>query len=175
MNRTDKQEQVEAMRERFQRARHAFVVDFKGLNVEADTELRRKLREAQADYRVVKNRLARLAMQDTLLAGLDPHFVGPTAVALGDDDPVALAKVLVSFAKDNAALEIKAGVLEGGHQMDAGQVKALSELPALPALQAQLLSLIQTPATSLATVLAQPGVQIARVIDARRESMPAST
>jgi large subunit ribosomal protein L10 len=171
VNRTEKQEQVTDLHAKFEAATYGFLVDFKGLTVTQDTELRNRLRDAQVDYRVVKNRLARLALKETSLESLDSHFVGPTAVALAGDDPAAAAKVLVDFAKDNAALEIKAGVLEDGTAITPDQVKALSELPSLPELRAQILRVIQTPATRLATILAEPGRQLARLLDARRKSL----
>ena len=174
MNRTEKQEQVSDLRARFEGAKSSFLVDFKGLSVTQDTELRNKLRNVSVDYRVVKNRLAKLALKDTDLAPLNHHFVGPTAVALTAEDPAAVAKVLVDFAKDHQALEIKAGVLEGGTTLTSEQVKALSELPSLPQLHAQLLGLLQGPARQLATVLAEPGRQLARLLDARRKSLEES-
>ena len=89
MNRTKKREQVDAMHERFAAAGTAFVVDFQGLAVEDDTDLRNQLRQVEVDYRVVKNRLALLALGDTPLAGLGDHFQGPTAVATSQGDPAA--------------------------------------------------------------------------------------
>jgi len=174
VNRTETQEQVSDLRARFEAAKSCFLVDFKGLTVTQDTELRNKLRDVSVDYRVVKNRLAKLALEDTDLALLDDHFVGPTAVALTAEDPAAVAKVLVDFAKDHKALEIKAGVLEGGTTLTSEQVKALSELPSLPQLHAQLVGLLQGPARQLATVLAEPGRQLARLLDARRKSLEES-
>ena len=171
MNRTEKQDQVTALHERFARAKHAFLVDFKGLSVTQDTELRNLLREAKVDYRVVKNRLAKLALKETGLESIDRHLSGPTAIALSEDDPAAVAKVLVDFAKKNEKLEIKAGLLEGGFAIDAAQVKALSELPSLPELRAQLLSVILAPATRLVSILSEPGRQVTRILDSRREAL----
>jgi large subunit ribosomal protein L10 len=174
VNRTEKQQQVTDLHTRFEGAKFGFLLDFNGLTVTQDTELRNKLRDANVDYRVVKNRLAKLALKDTALESLSEHFVGPTAVALTADDPAALAKVLLEFAKDNKALEVKAGILEAGTTITPEQVKTLSELPSLPQLQAQLLGLIQGPARQLATVLAEPGRQMARLLDARRKSLEES-
>ncbi len=171
MNRTEKQEQVDSLHARFGEAKYAFLVDYKGLRVDQDTELRNRLREAKVDYQVVKNRLAKRALKETSLASLEEHFSGPTAVAMGAGDPAAVAKVLVEFAKTNAKLEIKFGLLEGGLSVTPEQVKSLSELPSLPELQAQLLSVILAPATRLVTVLSEPGRQLARLLDARRKSL----
>lgn len=174
MNRTEKQEQINDLRARFAAAKSTFVLDFRSLTVTQDTELRSRLRDIQVDYRVVKNRLAKLAFKDTEVDLLNEHFVGPTAVALTAEDPAAVAKVLVQFAKDNEALEIKAGVLEGGTTLTSEQVKALSQLPSLPQLHGQILGLIQGPARQLATVLAEPGRQLARLLDARQKSLEES-
>jgi large subunit ribosomal protein L10 len=174
VNRTEKHDQVAELHTRFESAKFGFLVDFKGLSVTQDTELRNKLRDANVEYRVVKNRLARLALKDTELEPLDEHFVGPTAVALTAEDPAAVAKVLVDFAKANEQLEIKAGVLQGGTAITPDEVKALSELPSLPELQAQILGVIQGPARTLATLLAEPGRQLAQILDARRDSLEES-
>jgi len=171
VERTEKHEQVTAMQARFGAASHAFVVDFQGLTVAMDTELRNQLRKAEVDYRVVKNRLALRALEGTGLVGLEEHFRGPTAVALTQGDPVAIAKVLVDFAKDHPALKIKGGVLEGGHGLDAQGVEALSKLPSLPELRARLLSVINGPARQLVTVLSEPGRGLARALDARRAQL----
>ncbi|MGD8377521.1 MAG: 50S ribosomal protein L10 [Acidobacteriota bacterium] len=171
MERSEKHEQVTVLRERFGAASHAFVVDFQGLTVAMDTDLRNQLRKAEVDYRVVKNRLALLAMEGTGLASLGGHFRGPTAVALTQGDPVAIAKVLVDFAKDHPALKIKGGVLEGGHGLNTEGVEALSRLPSLPELRAKILSAINGPAGKLVSVLSQPGQGLARVLDARRAQL----
>ena len=86
MNRTEKKEQVTTLHERFARAKHAFLVDFKGLSVTQDTDLRNRLRDANVDYRVVKNRLAKLALKETDIEAMEKHFCGPTAIALGEED-----------------------------------------------------------------------------------------
>lgn len=171
MNRTEKQEQVESLRQDFEGVQAAFLVDFQGLSVGHDTELRSRLRKAEARYRVVKNRLARRAIEKTPLAGLEARFRGMTAVALCQRDPAALAKLLVEFAKDHPALKIKGGVLEGGQDLDAGGVEALSKLPSLPVLRATLLGVLNGPARQIASVLAEPGRQLARVLDARRKQL----
>jgi len=171
VNRTEKQQQVEQLQDSFGAAQHAFLVDFQGLTVALDTEFRNRLRAADARYRVVKNRLARRALEQGGFAALDEHFRGPTGVALSSGDPVQLAKVLVDFAKDHPALKIKVGLLEGGQGLAPAQVEALSKLPGLPELRAQILSMILAPATRLARLLAEPGRGIARALDARRGQM----
>jgi len=171
MNRTEKRDRVEEIRQGVSAARHAFLVDFQGLTVTRDTELRSRLRKAQVDYRVVKNRLARRAVVDTPFAVLDLQFRGTTGIALATGDPVAVAKVLVDFAKDNPALKIKGGLLDGGQTLSTTQVEALSALPPLPVMRARLLATIQAPAARLAQVLAEPGRSLARLVDARKADL----
>jgi large subunit ribosomal protein L10 len=174
VNREEKQQQMESLRQEFAAARAAFLVEFQGLTVARDTELRNRLRRAAVRYRVVKNRLARRAVEDTPLAALDGQFRGPTAVALSQGDPAAAAKLLVEFARDNPALRIKAGLLEGGQRLDAAGVEALSRLPGLPVLRGRLAGVVLAPATRLAMVLSEPARALARVLDARREQLAGS-
>ena len=171
MNRTEKRDRVEEIRQGVAAAQHAFLLDFQGLTVTRDTDLRSRLRKAQVDYRVVKNRLARRAVVDTPFAVLDLHFRGSTGIAFATGDPVAVAKVLVDFAKDNPALKIKGGFLDGGQALSTSQIEALSALPPLPVMRARLLAAVQAPGTRLAQVLAEPGRSLARLVDARREQL----
>ena len=99
------------LRERFDKSKVIIVTDYKGLNVTSINQLRRKLREADVEFKVVKNSLLIRAAEDTDVAKLNEHFKGPSAVAISYDDPVAPAKVLTEFAKEFKALEIKAGVM----------------------------------------------------------------
>ena len=100
---------------------------------------------------------------------LAKQFEGPCAVATHDSDPVALAKTLADFAKSNPELALVAGLVDARDLLEQADVKRLSALPGLPGLRAQLLALIQTPATTLVRLLGTPGTQLARVVDARRE------
>ena len=113
MNKQSKQDLVAELAARLKVTKAAFLADYRGLNVEKATELRRKLRAAGVEYRVVKNTLLRLAAKGTPAACLDAELKGPTAVALVTGDPVAPAKALVEFAKANQAFELKAGMLDG--------------------------------------------------------------
>ncbi len=141
------------------------------MSVTQVTELRRKVRDAESSYRVVKNRLARRAIAGSPLEALDGEFKHSTAVAYNDNDPVSLAKALADFAKDNPELDLRAGLVGGTEVLDKSGVEALAKLPGLPELRAKLLSLLNTPATSLVRLLGTPGTQLVRVLDARRESM----
>jgi large subunit ribosomal protein L10 len=171
MNRTEKQQLVEELHEELKAAPHVVLIDFTGLSVPAATEFRRKVRAANSKYRVVKNRLARRAAKDTSLAKLDTHLVGTTGIAWTQDDPVAMAKALVDFAKEFPAVKFKAGVVAGQDILDADGVKTLSAMPTLPELRSTLLGLMQAPATKLVRLLGTPATQMARVLDARREKI----
>jgi large subunit ribosomal protein L10 len=118
---------------------------------------------------VVKNSLALRAIKDTPLEALAPKFDNATGVAYTGADPVALAKVLVDFARDNPALKMKAGLVSGSQVLDADGIKALSSMPSLTELRARLLGLLQAPATQLVRVLAAPATQLVRVLKAKQD------
>jgi large subunit ribosomal protein L10 len=169
MNRTEKQQLIDDLHTEFGRSPHAILVDFRGLSVPAVTEFRRKVRQSGSRYRVVKNTLALRAVKDTPLAGLAAKFDNTTGVAYSGTDPVALAKVLVDFAKDHPQLVVKAGVVSGNQMLDAEGVKALSTMPSLQELRARFLGLLQAPATKLVRVLNAPATQMARVLKAYQD------
>ncbi len=150
MNRTEKQQLIDELHKEFQASPHAVLVDFKGLDVPSVTEFRRKVKAAGSRYRVVKNSLALRAAKGTALEKLGDRLSGTTGIAYTGDDPVALAKVLVDFAKDHPALALKAGVVSGEQVLDVAAVKNLSTMPGLAELRARLLA---TPATQLAQVM----------------------
>jgi large subunit ribosomal protein L10 len=147
------------------------LASFRGLSVNQANELRRKVGNAGGRYAVIKNRLAKRAALGTTVEPLADMLNGPCAVALHESDPVALAKALAEFAKANPELELRGGVVDAKEVMDAGAVKQLATLPGLPELRAQLLSLIQSPATGLLRLLNTPGGQLARAVGARREAL----
>jgi len=169
MQKAEKAELIADLHQEFGRSPHAILVDFRGLSVPAVTEFRRKVRQTGSRYRVVKNSLALRALKDTPLEGLGPKFESTTGVAYTGSDPVALAKVLVDFAKEHPQLVVKAGVVSGSQMLDAEGVKALSTMPSLPELRARLLGLLQAPAARLVRLLSAPGGQIARVLKAHQE------
>lgn len=148
----EKKKIVEELHERLTKSKVVIVTDYKGLNVETMTELRRKLREAQIDYQVVKNTLLIRAAQETGVALIQDQLKGPSAIALSFDDPVAPAKVLMEFSKKNEKLEIKAGVMEN-RVLDLASIKALAALPSREALLSQLLSTMIGVPTGLVRVL----------------------
>jgi large subunit ribosomal protein L10 len=173
MNRTEKQELIDELHKELVQSPHAVLVDFKGLSVPAATEFRRKVRAAGSRYRVVKNSLALRAAKGTALERLESKLEGTTGIAYTGDDPVALAKVLVDFAKEHPALSVKGGVVASSQLLDAEGVKALSTMPGLAELRARLLGLLQAPATQLVRLLGTPATQLARVLHAHQEKSEA--
>lgn len=139
-----KAELVTSLTSRLKRSTTIYVTDFTGLNVAQITQLRRKLRAAGAEYAVVKNTLARRALKDAQVAGIDSHLDGPTALVLGGADPVASAKVLADFAKEHEKPAIKAGLVDG-KSVTPAEVKQLASLPSRPELLAQLAGSLQGP------------------------------
>jgi len=171
--RSEKVDVVESMGEAFAKTPHVFLATFSGLKVNQVNDLRTKVRSIGGSYKVIKNRLAKLAAPGTPLEMLAEQLTGPCALATHETDPVALAKVLSEFGKKNPELTVLAGVIDGKDLLDEAGVKTLSKLPGLPELRAQILALIQTPATSLVRLLGTPPSQLARAIDARREKLEA--
>jgi large subunit ribosomal protein L10 len=152
VTKADKEQELQHLSEAFSAAGAAILVDFRGLDVPGATELRRKLRGANARYRVVKNTLARRACQGTAFESLAERFEGTTAVAYTSDDVVALAKVLTTFMKDAPTLSIKAAVVQG-KTLNVAEVDSLATLPSREELYAKLLFLLQAPMQQLVTVL----------------------
>jgi large subunit ribosomal protein L10 len=174
VNRGEKVAEVEYLRGQFKNAQNAFLVGFSTLTVLQIGELRRQVRATSSSYRVVKNRLARHALEGTPLAPLEDEFRSSTAVAYNDNDPVALAKVLADFAKEHPALVVRVGLIEGKTVLDKAGVEALAKLPGMQELRGQLAALLATPATQLVRLLSTPGTQLARVLDARGSKLSES-
>jgi len=171
MNRTEKKQLIDELHKELESSPHAVLVDFRGLSVPAATEFRKRMRASGSRYRVIKNSLALRAAKGTALERLEAKFEGTTGIAYSADDPVALAKVLVEFAKDHPALSVKAGVVSGSQVLDAAEVKALSTMPGLAELRARLLGLLQAPATQLVRLLGTPATQLARVVKAHQDKL----
>jgi large subunit ribosomal protein L10 len=152
VTRLDKETELHALETAFKGSDSAIVVDYKGLNVPQVTELRRQLRTAKASYKVVKNTLAKRALKGTRFQVLEQHFVGTTAVAYTDKDPVALAKTLTTFLKAAPALKIKAAVVQG-RAVQPAEVNELAALPGKPELYAKLLFVLQAPMVQIVSVL----------------------
>jgi large subunit ribosomal protein L10 len=152
VTKADKEQELQELTAAFNASDTAILVDYRGLNVPAVTELRRQIRGAKAHYKVVKNTLAKRAAKGTRLATLEAHFEGTTAVAYTGNDAVALAKVLTTFMKNAPALKVKAAVVQGQAIMPAA-VNDLATLPGKPELYSKLLFLLQAPMQQLVTVL----------------------
>ena len=153
VTRADKEQELSDLTAAFKAASTAIVVDYKGLNVPAVTELRNQLRGAKAKYKVVKNTLAIRASKGTAFESLEQHFVGTTAVAFTENDAVALAKALTTFMKGAPTLKIKGAVVQG-KAIKPAEVTDLASLPGKPELYSKLLFLLQAPMQQLVSVLA---------------------
>ena len=164
MNRSEKTEAVAALNATFNEAAVVVVTRNLGLTVAQSTDLRLKMRDAGAGYKVAKNRLAKIALNDTQYDSLIDLLTGPTALATSAD-PVAAAKVAVEFAKTNDRLEIVGGAM-GSTVLDVEGVKALASMPSLDELRAKLIGLVQAPATKVVQVISAPAGQLARVFGA---------
>lgn len=168
MNRSEKAQEVENLKKQFSNSVVTILANYNGLSVSALTELRGKLREKSSSLKVVKNRLAKIALKDTSAEGLASHFVGTTAVVTSENDPAGPAKVLIDFAKDNEKLQIKHGFLDG-KQLDFNAIKALASLPSKEELIAKMLGSMQAPATNLVSVLVQIPRQLVNVLSAVKD------
>ncbi len=152
VSRSAKEETVKELGEALANAGSVVLLDFTGLDVPKVTELRRQVRAAHGAYRVVKNTLAKRSVAGTVFEPLQDAFVGTTAIAFSEDDPVGLAKALVAFQKDAPELKVKTGMVEG-RQIAPDEVENLAKLPGKPELQAILLMQLQAPSTQLVRVL----------------------
>mgnify|MGYP000498193157 CR=1 FL=1 len=161
MNRAEKTDAVEALNSTFNEAAVVVVTRNLGLSVAASTDLRSKMRDAGATFKVAKNRLARIALDGTAYEPLSDMLTGPTALA-SSTDPVAAAKVAIEFAKTNDKLEIVGGAM-GATLLDADGIKALASMPSLDEMRGSLIGLIQAPATKIARVVKEPSANLARV------------
>lgn len=144
-----KKQIVADITEKLSNSKSTVVVDYRGLSVAQVTELRKQLREAGVEFKVYKNTLLRRAAEGADLAGLTEYLVGPTAIAFSEEDVIAPAKILNDFAKENDALEIKAGVIEG-QVSDAAEIKALASLPSREGLLSMLANVLQAPIRNFA-------------------------
>lgn len=161
MDRSEKQEFVSSLRSSLEGKSLVVVTQQTGLTVSEVTDLRAKMRGAGAGYKVIKNTLARLAVQDTPIAPLGDHFKGAIALAFSED-PIAAAKIAVEFAKTNKKIQVLAACLDG-KLLDAANVNALAQLPSLDELRAKLIGLVQAPLSKIARTVKEPAGQLARL------------
>ncbi len=164
MDRTTKEEKVASLKQTFEDSEMVVVTHYIGMTMPEMTDLRNRMREAGASFKVTKNRLTRLALQDTDFESLTELMTGPTALAYSAD-PVTAAKTAINYAKDNDKLVILGGVFNG-QSLDVDGVKNLAKLSSLDELRGKLVGMIQTPATRIAGVLQAPAGQVVRVIGA---------
>lgn len=172
MDRTAKSEMIDDLKGLFAEAGVVVVTRYSGLSVKELTELRAKLREKEASFKVVKNRLVKKAIDGSDNEVGADLFVGPTGIAYSSD-PVASAKVAVDFAKSNDKLIVVGAILDG-QRLDEAGVKALAELPSIDELRAQILGLIQTPAAQVAGLLTMPGQYVVNCIHQKIEQEEAA-
>ena len=149
-----KQPIVQAIADDIKDAQSVVLVDYRGLTVAQDTELRKQLREAGVIYKVCKNTMMKRAFEGTEFAGLEEYLEGPSALVVSKDDATAPARIICNFAKTAEALEVKAGVVEG-NVYDAAGINELSKVPSREELLSKLLGSLQSPITNLARVLNQ--------------------
>lgn len=152
MERSKKETFITDMNGRLKKAKGTFLVEYQGLNMESMDKIRGELHKIDVEFQVVKNRLLKLASQDTDNKAIESHFVGPCAIAISYGDVVSPAKALVDLAKDIKTLGIKAGQISG-KAIDANDIKRLAGLPSREQLIAQVLSAMQAVPTSMVRVL----------------------
>ncbi len=169
VDRAEKREMVTFLDEVFANAGSVVVTQYAGLTVAQMTELRRQTKAAGAKFKVIKNRLAKIALDNTDRTAAAPMFVGPVGIAYGDD-PVAAPKALTEYAKKNEKLIIIGGLL-GSSAMDENGVKALASMPPIEELRSKLLGCMLQPASNLARVLNQPGEKLARQLNAPGQNL----
>ena len=166
--RPEKVAMIATMKETMKNAKGAVLTDYRGIKVAQDTKLRRKMREAGVQYSVIKNNMASIAAKEAGIEGLDDYLKGPLAMVSSDKDPVAAAKLISEFIKENRIMEIKGGLVEG-KVIDAEGVKALANLPSREVLLARLLGSMQSPITGFVTVLQGNIRNLVYALDAVRQ------
>ena len=168
----EKVETLEDFKSRLDGVKTVLVTEYRGLTVQQLSDLRKQLRAVSAQYKVVKNRIAKLAMTDNDLSKLHPHLKGPTGMVISKEDPVTVAKALHTFAKTNQLLAIKAGLVEG-QVLPPAELKALSELPSKETIRAQIIGAIQGPLAQLVGLLQASQRDLAYVLAERGKNAPA--
>jgi len=165
----EKVEAVEELKARLEGATAVLLTEYRGLTVQQLSDLRKQLRAVSAEYKVVKNRLAKLAIAAPELAPVKKHLTGPTGMILSKRDAVAVAKALHAFARTNQALVIKGGYIDGQMLAPDG-LKALAELPSKERLRSQIVGALQGPLAQLVGLLAAPQRQLVYILEQRAKS-----
>jgi large subunit ribosomal protein L10 len=173
LNLTEKKNIVDQLHDNLSRSTTVILSDYKGLDVSTINDLRRKLRESDVEFKVVKNTLLGIASQDTDVSLIKDYFKGPNAIALSFDDPVAPAKILSEFAEKHDKLEIKVGVMNG-KVLDLSAIKALSSLPSREVLLAQVLSAMNGVPTAFVRALNNVPGRLLNVLQAIKDKKEAA-
>ena len=165
---------VEDLKGRLQGVKTVLLTEYRGLTVRQLSDLRKQLKAVSAEYKVVKNRLARIAVTSSELAAITTHLTGPTGIIIARADPVSVAKAVQTFTRTVPTLTVKAGFVDGQMLAPDG-LKALADLPSRDALRSQIIGAIQGPLAQLVGLLQAPQREIAYVLDQRGQSEPASS
>jgi large subunit ribosomal protein L10 len=169
ITRTDKEQEIKVLAEKFAKSKAAFIVDFKGMKVEQVTDLRKKLHPAEAEMKVVRNTLAKRALRSypEIDSALSTHFRGTNAIVFSYGDVSAAAKTLSNFSKDVEVFQLKTGAMDG-KALDENKIKFLATLPGKDQLRAQLLGVLSAPASKFARTLNEVPASLARVLAAKK-------
>ena len=166
MLKSEKETLTKELNDKFTRANAVIIAEFRKLDVDTVNRLRKKLRDGNVEWKVLKNTIARRAAKGTASETISDDFVGPIAAAFAYGDVVAPAKILSEFIKDLESIKIRGGVVQG-QKVDVKGVMALAKLPGLPELRAKILGCINQPATKLLRTIKEPGSSLARVLQAK--------
>lgn len=168
MLKSEKEILIKELTDKFTRAKGVIVAEFNKLDVDTVNKLRKKLRDGNVEWKVLKNTLAKRAAKGTSVEKVSDDFVGPVALAISYDDVVAPAKILAAFVKGLETVKIRSGVIQG-QKIDAAGVQALAKLPGLNELRSTILGMINQPATKLLRTIKEPSGSLVRVIKAKSE------
>ena len=169
MNKEQKEKEVAILKDMLSRSRHVTITDHTGINVADITQLRRKLRAAKSELRVSKNTFLRLAVKDTEYDTLAEHFIGPTSVVFGYDDPMETAKIINQSIKDIEKPQLKSYFFEG-QVLGLDAVKRIADLPSREVVLAQLISTVEGPISKFISLLDAAAVEFIGTLDALAES-----
>jgi large subunit ribosomal protein L10 len=172
VKKTSKPETVEALKDAIAAQRGAVVAEYRGVTVAEMTTLRKKLREIDAEFRVVKNTLIRRASEGTPFGELSKSFKGPTAIAFAHGDPVALAKAMKEYAAASPKVTLRAGFFDG-RALTGQEVQALADVPSREVLLSRLVGSLASPVTRLAQALSDSPRKLVYVLESIRKQKPA--
>jgi len=168
-----KAEKIDELKGRLLGVQAGVLTEYRGLTVQQLAELRKQLKVAAAEYRVVKNRLARIAMEGSPLAPLQKHLTGPIGLVIVRKDPVAVAKALTAFARTNPALSVKIGVIDG-QLLEPKELRAVADMPSREALRSQIVGAVQGPLAQMVGLLTAPQRDLVYILAERGKAAPAN-